>query len=94
MESQKISNLLNEASNSQFVTRKWNIVNDLSNVNYAEENGFICSTEVWKPNLYNFNDACIVVRRHITKIDWTTIEYTEDFGPADIYFVRIKFESF
>ena len=28
MESQKILNLLNEASDSKFVTRKWNIVND------------------------------------------------------------------
>ena len=28
MEQQKISNLLNEANDSKFVTRKWNIVND------------------------------------------------------------------
>ena len=28
MEQQKILNLLNEANNSKFVTRKWNIVND------------------------------------------------------------------
>ena len=33
MEHQKILNLLNEASNSKFVTRKWNIVNDQSNTN-------------------------------------------------------------
>ena len=34
MEHQKILNLLNEPSNSKFVTRKWNIANDQSNVNY------------------------------------------------------------
>ena len=30
MEHQKIINLLNEANNSKFVTRKWSIVNDNS----------------------------------------------------------------
>ena len=34
MEHQKILNLLNEASDFNFVTRKWNIVNDQSNANY------------------------------------------------------------
>ena len=38
MEHQKILNLLNEASDSKFVTRKWNIVNDQSNANYDVEN--------------------------------------------------------
>ena len=33
MESQKILNFLNVASDSKFVTRKWNIVNDQSNTN-------------------------------------------------------------
>ena len=31
-------NLLNEARDSKFVTRKWNIVNDQSNVNYDVRN--------------------------------------------------------
>ena len=31
MEHQKTSNLLNEANYSEFVTRKWNVVNDESN---------------------------------------------------------------
>ena len=34
MEYQKTLNILNEASDTKFVTRKWNIVNDKSNVNY------------------------------------------------------------
>ena len=42
MEYQKqILNLLNEASNSKFVARKWNIVNDQSNANYGAINRII-----------------------------------------------------
>ena len=35
MEHQKILTLLNEANDSKFVTRKWNIVNDNSKANYG-----------------------------------------------------------
>ena len=38
MEHQKVLNFLNEANNSKFVTRKWNIVNDNSKANYEEGN--------------------------------------------------------
>ena len=38
MEHQKVLNLLNDANNSKFVTRKWNIVNDNSKANYDEGN--------------------------------------------------------
>ena len=34
MELQKILNLLSESSDSKFVSRKWNIVNDQSDANY------------------------------------------------------------
>ena len=34
MEHQKTLNSLNEANDSKFVTRKWNIVSDQSNSNY------------------------------------------------------------
>ena len=57
MEHQKILNLLNEESNSKFVTRKWNIVNDQSNANYDVGNYIIYNTEVLKSNLCDFNDA-------------------------------------
>ena len=40
MEHQKILNLLNEARDSKFVTRKWNIVNDQSNGDYDAGNVF------------------------------------------------------
>ena len=38
MEHQKILNLLNEATDSKFLTRKWNIVNNNSHVNYNTAN--------------------------------------------------------
>ena len=38
MEHQKILNLLNEANDSKFVTRKWNIVNDNVKTNYEAKN--------------------------------------------------------
>ena len=41
MEHQKISNLLNEASDSKFKTRKKSIVNDQSNLNYDVGNKII-----------------------------------------------------
>ena len=46
MEHQKMLNLLNEANNYKFVTRKWNIVNYLSNANYDIGNAIICNTEI------------------------------------------------
>ena len=48
MEHQKILNLLNEANDSKFVTRKWNIVNDQSNANYDAGNETVFNTEVLK----------------------------------------------
>ena len=59
MESQEILNLLHEASNSRFMARKWNIVNEQSNVNYSVENENIYSTEVLKSNLCDFKGAHI-----------------------------------
>ena len=41
----KILNLLNEASDFKFVTRKWNTVNDQSNVNYDVRNEIIYNIE-------------------------------------------------
>ena len=66
MEHQKILNLLNEASDSKFVTRKWNIVSDQSNGNYGVGIEIIYNTEVLKSNLCDYNDAYILVRGNIT----------------------------
>ena len=59
-------NLLNEANNSKFVTRKWNIVNDNSNSNYGAGNEIIYNTEVLKSNICDYNDAYILVGGDIT----------------------------
>ena len=61
-------NLFNKANDSKFATRKWNIVNDQSNVNYDVGNEIIYSTEVLKFNLFNFNDAYILVKGDIAII--------------------------
>ena len=47
---QKVLNLLNKASNSKFVTRKWNILNDQANGNYHVGNEIIYNIEVLKSN--------------------------------------------
>ena len=46
MKHQKIINLLNEANDSEFMTRKWNIVNDNSKANYDVANEVTYNTEV------------------------------------------------
>ena len=55
MEHQKIINFLNEAKDSKFVTRKWNIFNDQSNANYDVGNEIFYNTEVLKSNLCDDN---------------------------------------
>ena len=64
MEHQKTLNLLNEANDSKFVTRKWNIVNDQSNAKYGVGNEIIYNTENLKSNLCDYNDAYIFVRQY------------------------------
>ena len=59
-------NLLNEANDSKFVARIWNIVNDNSNANYDVGNEIIYNTEVLKSNLCDYYDAYILVRGCIT----------------------------
>ena len=58
--------LLNEASNSKFVTRKWKIVNDNSKANYGAGSKIIYDTEVSKSNLCDYKDAYILVIGNIT----------------------------
>ena len=53
--------MLNEASDSRFVTKQCNIVNGQSNANYDVGN-----TEVLKSNLCDYNDAYMLVRGDIT----------------------------
>ena len=65
MEHPNILDLLIEANDSKFVTRKWNIVNGQSNANYDVRNETIYNTEVLKSNLCDYNDTYILVRGDI-----------------------------
>ena len=68
MKYQNILNLLNETSDSKFVSRKCNIVNDQSNVNDDVRIEIIYNTEVLKSILYDYNDAYDFGRGDITVI--------------------------
>ena len=57
MQHQKILNLLNEENDSQFVTRKWNILNDNSRANFDVGSEIIFNKEILKSNLCDCNDA-------------------------------------
>ena len=66
MEHQKMLHLLNEADNSKFARRKWDIVIDQSHANYDVGNEIIYNTKVLKSNLCDLNEAYILVRGVIT----------------------------
>ena len=66
IEHENILNMLNEAGNSKFVTRKWNIVNDQSNAICDVGNEIIYNTEVLKSSLCDDHDAYILERGNIT----------------------------
>ena len=57
---------MNDANDSKFVKRKWNIVNDNSNLNYAATNEINYNREILKSNLCDYNDAYILVIGDIT----------------------------
>ena len=93
MEQQKLLNLLNEANDSKFVKRKWNIFNNNSKSNHDATNEITYKTEILKSNLFDYNEAYILVRgdiivvaapttevasKCIKKIDKTTINDVED----------------
>ena len=67
MEHQKILNLLSEANDSKFVTRKWNIENDNSKANYNAANETI-NTEILRSNLCDYNNASNLVTGNITVV--------------------------
>ena len=68
MAHQKVWNLLNEANDSKFAKRKWNIATDNSKANYDAVNEITFNTEVLKSNLCDYNDAYILLRGNITII--------------------------
>ena len=62
----KILNLLNEANDSKFVSRKWNIVIANSKANHAVGDSIIYNKEVLKSDLCDYNDFYILVLGDIT----------------------------
>ena len=58
-------NLLNEPNNSKLVTRKWNIANNQSSLNYDVGNETIYNRGVLKSNLCDYNGAYILVKGNI-----------------------------
>ena len=74
IEHQKILNLLNDANDPKFVTRKWNIISDNSNSNYAAANEITYNTEILKSNLCDYNNACILVTGDITVLAATATQ--------------------
>ena len=68
MKHPKVLNLLNEAKDSKFVTRKCNIFNDNSKANYGVGSEIIYNTVVAKSNLCDYIDAYISVRCNVTII--------------------------
>ena len=65
---QKILHLLNKANDSKFLTRKWDIFTDNSNLTYGVGNDIIYNTEILKSNLGNYNVADIFLRGDISII--------------------------
>ena len=59
-------NLLHDTNNSKFVTRKWNIFNDNSNVNYNAANKITYNIKALKSSICDCNNAYILVRGDIT----------------------------
>ena len=62
MEHQKILNLFNDANNSKFVIRKWNITN------YAAAIEITYNTEILKYNHCDYDNAYILLAGHITVV--------------------------
>ena len=65
MKHQKILDLLNQANDSKFVTRKWNIRNDNSKLNYDAINEITYNIKTLKYNLCDYSDTYILVRGDI-----------------------------
>ena len=68
MKRKTMLNLLNEASDSKFISRNWNIVDNQAKENYSVRNEIIHNTEELKANLRDYSDAYILVRADTTII--------------------------
>ena len=72
MEHQKVLNSLNEVSDSKFVTRNWNTVNEQSNANYSAGNEIMQHRSV---KIYNYlliqDDITIIGHNLLTEVAFT-----------------------
>ena len=72
LETQKILNLLGSANNesSKFATRKWYVINDQNNTDYARGNEDSITVKIQakviKSNVCDYSDAYILVTENIT----------------------------
>ena len=66
MEKYKISKLLNDSTAWKLVRRKWIDVNNLSSDQYSVNKNIKFKTPMLRSDLYDFNDAYIVVKVRIT----------------------------
>ena len=66
MEHYKISKLLNNSTVSKVVTKKWIEVNDLSSSQYSDNKNVRFKTSMWRSDLCDYSDACIVVKERIS----------------------------
>ena len=66
MEHYKISKLLNDSTVSKFVIRKWIKINDLSSGQYSGNKNIRFKTSILRSDLYDYDDAYIVVKGKIT----------------------------
>ena len=57
-----------EASDSKFGTRKWNVFSMINQMHFSVGNSIINNIEFVKSNLCHYNDACILARGDITII--------------------------
>ena len=59
MEQNKISKLLNDSTVSNFMTKKWIEVNDLSSGQYSANKNIRCKTSMLRSDLCDYSDAYI-----------------------------------
>ena len=102
-------NIWNESSDSKFVARDWNIINDHSDANFSAENEIIYITEAWKSNICDSFNAYILVRgkiaagvvfkncapfiKCITKTDETTSDDAEDLDLVVLMYNSLEYSS-
>ena len=65
MEHYKISELLNNSTVSEFVTKKWGKVNDLSSRQYSVNRNIRFKISMLRLNLCNYSDAYVIVKKTI-----------------------------